>query len=84
MESSRIGDKSDGFDLRYDGTGGSDEKFRQVGLARVLSKLGYCSRSKAFELIRAGRVQVNGALPQSELPVNLEKIGFRLTGSDSG
>jgi 23S rRNA pseudouridine2605 synthase len=30
------------------------------GLARALSKLGFCSRSKARELIRAGRVQVNG------------------------
>ncbi|MGB7602158.1 MAG: pseudouridine synthase [Candidatus Sulfotelmatobacter sp.] len=30
------------------------------GLARTLSKLGYCSRSKAVELIRAGRVTVNG------------------------
>ncbi len=33
---------------------------RQVGLARALSKLGYCSRSQAFELIRAGRVTLNG------------------------
>lgn len=33
---------------------------RKVGLARALSKLGYCSRSQAAELIRAGRVQVNG------------------------
>ncbi len=35
---------------------------RQVGLARALSKLGYCSRSRAFELICAGRVGVNGAV----------------------
>jgi 23S rRNA pseudouridine2605 synthase len=33
---------------------------RRVGLARALSKLGYCSRSQAVELIRAGRVQFNG------------------------
>ena len=32
------------------------------GLARVLSKLGYCSRSQAWELIQSGRVTVNGAL----------------------
>ena len=32
---------------------------RRVGLARVLSKLGYCSRSRAFELVHAGRVRVN-------------------------
>lgn len=30
------------------------------GLARVLSKLGYCSRSQAEVLIRAGRVTVDG------------------------
>jgi 23S rRNA pseudouridine2605 synthase len=33
---------------------------RHIGLARALSKLGVCSRSQAGELIRAGRVQVNG------------------------
>ena len=33
---------------------------RNVGLARALSKLGYCSRSQAAELIRAGRVTLNG------------------------
>ncbi len=32
----------------------------QTGLARALSKLGFCSRSQAFELIRAGQVKVNG------------------------
>jgi 23S rRNA pseudouridine2605 synthase len=45
---------------------------RKIGLARALSKLGYCSRSQAAELIRAGRVQLNGK-PQRdpETPVNL-------------
>ncbi|MGA2376441.1 MAG: pseudouridine synthase [Candidatus Sulfotelmatobacter sp.] len=33
---------------------------RKTGLARALSKLGYCSRSRAAELIRAGRVTRNG------------------------
>ena len=32
------------------------------GLARALSKLGFCSRSKAWELVKAGRVRVNGTL----------------------
>ncbi len=32
----------------------------KVGLARVLSKLGYCSRSAAARLILAGRVRLNG------------------------
>jgi 23S rRNA pseudouridine2605 synthase len=31
-----------------------------AGLARVLSKLGYCSRSQAWDLIKGGRVRVNG------------------------
>jgi 23S rRNA pseudouridine2605 synthase len=35
---------------------------RQVGLARALSKLGYCSRSEAFDLIHAGRVRLNGVV----------------------
>jgi 23S rRNA pseudouridine2605 synthase len=37
------------------------KEIRRVGLARALSKLGYCSRSQAAELIRAGRVRLNGA-----------------------
>lgn len=32
----------------------------QTGLARALSKLGYCSRSQAWDLIQAGHVRVNG------------------------
>ncbi len=32
------------------------------GLARVLSKLGYCSRAEAFRLIESGRVTLNGRL----------------------
>jgi 23S rRNA pseudouridine2605 synthase len=33
-----------------------------VSLARVLSKLGFCSRSQAHQLVNAGRVRVNGAI----------------------
>lgn len=33
-----------------------------TGLARVLSKFGFCSRSQAWELIQTGRVRVNGAV----------------------
>lgn len=36
----------------------------RVGLARALSKLGYCSRSQATELVRGGRVRLNGDLPR--------------------
>ncbi len=35
---------------------------QRVGLARALSKLGHCSRSAAFPLVRAGRVAVNGTI----------------------
>src|ERR1700686_1710397 len=46
---------------------------RQVGLARALSKLGYCSRSQAAKLIRAGRVRLNGVTRlDPETPVRLE------------
>lgn len=45
---------------------------RRVGLARALSKLGYCSRSAASELIRAGRVRLNGAIRRNpETPVRI-------------
>jgi len=46
---------------------------RQVGLARALSKLGFCSRSEAFDLIHAGRVRLNGAIRRDpDAPVRLE------------
>jgi len=49
-----------------------DTKSRQVGLARALSKLGFCSRSQAAKLIRAGRVRLNGAARRDpETPVRL-------------
>jgi 23S rRNA pseudouridine2605 synthase len=52
---------------------------RKVGLARVLSKLGYCSRSQAAELIRGGRVRLNGAIRRDpETPVRLEKDCIKL------
>jgi 23S rRNA pseudouridine2605 synthase len=44
---------------------------RRIGLARTLSKIGYCSRSRATELIRAGRVTVNGTIrrdPETPVP----------------
>lgn len=49
-----------------------DNDGRRVGLARALSKLGYCSRSRAAEIIRAGRVRLNGSLRMApETPVHL-------------
>ena len=47
---------------------------RRVGLARALSKLGYCSRTQAAELIHAGRVGLNGSVRRDpETPVRLEQ-----------
>ena len=47
---------------------------RRVGLARAISKLGYCSRSEAAELIRAGRVSLNGKTRRDpETPVRMER-----------
>ena len=54
---------------------------RRIGLARALSKLGYCSRSQAFTLIRAGRVTLNGAVRRDpESPVNLERDHILVDG----
>ena len=51
------------------------------GLARILSKLGYCSRARAVELIRAGRVRVNGALRREpETPCRLGKDRIEVDG----
>lgn len=54
---------------------------RQVGLARALSKLGYCSRSEAFDLIHAGRVRLNGAIRRDpETPVRPESDRIEVDG----
>jgi 23S rRNA pseudouridine2605 synthase len=54
---------------------------RTVGLARALSKLGFCSRSRAWQLIREGRVQVNGALKRNpEAPVDLGRDRIEVDG----
>jgi len=54
---------------------------RTVGLARALSKLGYCSRSQAQQLIRAGRVQVKGAVKRNpETPVYLGRDRIEVDG----
>ena len=55
---------------------------RAVGLARVLSKLGYCSRSQAAELIRAGRVRLNGRVPRDpESPVHMGRDHVTVDGN---
>ena len=55
----------------------SKETVRKIGLARALSKLGYCSRSQATILIRAGRVRVNGTVrrdPETSVRVDKDHI----------
>ncbi len=54
---------------------------RKIGLARALSKLGYCSRSQAAALIRAGRVTLNGVARQDpETPVQIERDRIAVEG----
>ncbi|MBZ5686985.1 MAG: rRNA pseudouridine synthase [Acidobacteriia bacterium] len=50
-------------------------------MARALSKLGYCSRSQAAALIRAGRVTLNGAARHDpETPVQIERDRIAVEG----
>lgn len=54
---------------------------RRIGLARALSKQGYCSRSNAFPLIHAGRVSLNGRICRDpEAPVRLERDRIEVDG----
>lgn len=49
----------------------------RAGLARALSKLGYCSRSQAFELVRQGKVRLNGNTtrnPETPVRVGIDRI----------
>jgi 23S rRNA pseudouridine2605 synthase len=47
-------------------------KAKRIGLARALSKLGYCSRAQASVLIRAGRVALNSRVVRDpESPVRV-------------
>jgi 23S rRNA pseudouridine2605 synthase len=57
------------------------EAARTVGLARALSKLGYCSRSQAADFIRAGRVQVNRSVRRDpEAPVRIGRDRLAVDG----
>ena len=63
---SRIGDKN-----------AQGAPLKKVGLARALSKLGYCSRSRAEMLIAAGRVKWNGVVrrdPESLVHLGKDRI----------
>jgi 23S rRNA pseudouridine2605 synthase len=53
------------------------------GLARALSKLGCCSRAQAAQLIRAGRVRLNGGLRRDpEAPVRLGRDRIEIDGEE--
>lgn len=55
---------------------------RRVGLARALSKMGYCSRSQAAALIRSGRVSLNGRIAREvESPVRMPGDHIAVDGS---
>jgi len=57
------------------------EASRKIGLARALSKLGYCSRQQAAALIRQGKVQLNGTTPKNpETPVRLGADRIQVQG----
>lgn len=54
----------------------------RFGLARALSKLGYCSRSQAAELIRGGRVRLNSKVCRNvEAPVRLAHDEIQVDGN---
>ena len=58
-----------------------NQEFRRTGLARALSKLGYCSRSSAAEMIRAGRVSLNGTIRRDpETPVSGSSVCVAVDG----
>ena len=54
---------------------------QRVGLARAISKLGYCSRTQAATLIAARRVRLNGTLvTNAEAPVRLPQDKIEVDG----
>ncbi len=53
----------------------------RTGLARALSKLGYCSRKQGFEVVRSGRVTVDGIRrTDPEFGVHLDKARIEVDG----
>ncbi len=54
---------------------------RRIGLARALSKLGYCSRSRAAELIRTGHVSLNSKVRRDpEFPAHENRDQIAVDG----
>jgi len=53
----------------------------RTGLARALSKLGFCSRSQAWNLIKAGQVRLNGRVQRdAEKRVDLRRDRIEVDG----
>ena len=56
---------------------------KHTGLARALSKLGYCSRSAARKLITGGRLRLNGRVERDpEAPVRITKDRLEVDGKE--
>jgi 23S rRNA pseudouridine2605 synthase len=56
---------------------------RNIGLARAISKMGYCSRSRAEDAVLAGRVSINGSVRKNvEAPVHLGKDRVEIDGHE--
>lgn len=61
---------------------GGDNLSPRHGLARVISKLGVCSRTQAAELIRSGRVGVDGRVVRDpEQPVDARNAALTVDGA---
>ena len=81
MRGMENGRAPDATRFREEVTNAGAPRAQRVGLARALSKLGYCSRSQAAELVRAGRVRLNGKVPRDpEAPVALEHDRIEVDG----
>jgi 23S rRNA pseudouridine2605 synthase len=60
----------------------ANEQLPRHGLARVMSKLGVCSRTQAIEFVRAGRVRVDGRIVRNpETPVDASNATVTLDGA---
>lgn len=60
----------------------NEDSIKRFGLARVLSKMGYCSRSEAEGLVREGRVTLNGEVRRDpETPVLMGRDHVAVDGA---
>jgi 23S rRNA pseudouridine2605 synthase len=59
------------------------DESRRIGLARALSKLGYCSRREAAEMVAAGRVRLNSVVTRNpEAPVRFGRDKIEVDGRE--